>query len=140
MIKSIRERVRGGVAALVLTAAFTAAVGSFAGQAGAGTLENMERERAILIDTLRAADLDAGERAGKVEISRRRLVDLERMVLRDDSLTGRNTPTVRRAFANYDLTFMVHSASEHQVSVIDIWLAQLGLTTQSLMSTSKGRR
>ena len=100
----------------------------------------MERERAILIETLRAADLEANERAGKVEISRHRLVDLERMVLRDDSLAGRNTPTVRRAFANYDLTFMVHSASEQQVSVIDIWLGQLGLTTQSLMSASRGRR
>ncbi len=125
-----------GVAALALTAV----IGSFAVQAGAGTVENMERERAILIETLRAADLEANERAGKVEISRHRLVDLERMVLRDDSLTGRNTPTVRRAFANYDLTFMVHSASEQQVSVIDIWLGQLGLTTQSLMSTSRGRR
>jgi hypothetical protein len=103
-----------GVAALALTAV----IGSFAVQAEAGTVENMERERAILIETLRAADLE----------------------LRDDSLAGRNTPTVRRAFANYDLTFMVHSASEQQVSVIDIWLGQLGLTTQSLMSASRGRR
>ena len=125
-----------GVAALALTAI----IGSFAVQAEADTVENMERERAILIETLRAADLEANERADKVEISRHRLVDLERMVLRDDSLTGRSTPTVRRAFANYDLTFMVHSASEQQVSVIDIWLGQLGLTTQSLMSASRGRR
>ena len=106
----------------------------------AGTVENLERERAILIDTLRAADLAANERANQVEISRNRLIDLERMVLRDDSLNGRNTPTVRRAFANYDLTFMVHAASEQRVSLIDVWLGQLGLTTQSLMGTSHGRR
>ena len=136
MRHSMRNLCRGGVAALALTAA----IGAFALQANAGTVENLERERAILIEALRAADLEANERAGKVEISRHRLVDLERMVLRDDSLTGRNTPTIRRAFANYDLTFMVHSASEQQVSVIDVWLGQLGLTTQSLMSATKGRR
>ena len=136
MSKSISKLCRRGTAALALTAA----IGAFAVQAEAGTVENMERERAILIETLRAADMEANERAGKVEISRHRLVDLERMVLRDDSLTGRNTSTVRRAFANYDLTFMVHSASEQQVAVIDVWLGQLGLTTQTLMSASKGRR
>ena len=136
MRNSMNRFCRRGVAALALTAV----IGSFAVQAEAGTVENMERARAILIETLRAADLEANERACKVEISRHRLVDLDRMVLRDDSLAGRNTPTVRRAFANYDLTFMVHSASEQQVSVIDIWLGQLGLTTQSLMSASRGRR
>ena len=136
MRNSMNRFCRRGVAALALTAA----IGCFALQAEAGTVENMERERAILIETLRAADLEANERAGKVEISRHRLVDLERMVLRDDSLAGRNTPTVRRAFANYDLTFIVHSASEQQVSVLDVWLGQLGLTTQSLMSASRGRR
>ncbi len=136
MRKSITRLCRCGAAAL----AMTAAIGAFALTAEAGTVENLERERAIMIDTLRAADLAANERASQVEMSRHRLIDLERMVLRDDSLTGRNTPTVRRAFANYDLTFMVHSASEQQVSLIDVWLGQLGLTTQSLMSTNRGRR
>ena len=136
MRKFIRRFGRGSVAALALSVS----IGAFALQAEAGTVENMERERAILIETLRSADLVAGERANQVEISRHRLVDLERMVLRDDSLKGRNTPTIRRAFANYDLTFMVHSASERQISVIDTWLAQLGLTTQTLMSASQGRR
>lgn len=136
MRKFVSRMGRGSVAAVALAASLAA----FTLQAEAGTVENMERERAILIETLRSADLEAGERANQVEISRHRLVDLERMVLRDDSLKGRNTPTIRRAFANYDLTFMVHSASEQQISVLDTWLAQLGLTTQTLMSTSQGRR
>ena len=85
MRNSMNRFCRRGVAALALTAV----IGCFALQAEAGTVENMERERAILIETLRAADLEANERAGKVEISRHRLVDLERMVLRDDSLAGR---------------------------------------------------
>lgn len=123
-------------------AAFAAAAvaGLAAGTAQAGPLENMERERALLIDTLLAPDLSPAERQGKVEINRRRLVDLERIVLRDGSLTGRNTPTVRRAFDNYDLTFLIHAAAEKNVTVLDNWLEQAGLTTQSLMGAKRGRR
>ena len=136
MTKSITRLCRYAAAALALTTAISTATDNLK----AGTVENLERERAILIDTLRAADLASNERANQVEISRNRLTDLERMVLRDDSLSGRNTPTVRRAFSNYDLTFMVHAASEKRIALIDVWLSQLGLTTQSFMSTSHGRR
>lgn len=123
-------------------AAFILAIflGSFAFLAQAGTVENMERERAILIDTLRSADVASDERANSLELSRHRLVDLERAVLRDEDLKGRNTPTVRRAFSNYDLTFLVHASSERKTSLIDTWLTQLGITTQTLMNTSIGRQ
>ena len=106
----------------------------------AGTVENLERERAILIDTMLDADVTPAEREAKIETSRLRLVDLERMVLRDDSLVGVSTPTVKRAFANYDLTFLIHAASEKEMSVIDNWLEQMGITTQSLMSAKRARR
>ena len=108
--------------------------------ATAGTVENLERERAILIKTLLHADATPAEREAQLETSRHRLVDLERMVLRDDSLVGVNTPTVKRAFANYDLTFLVHAAAENEMSVIDNWLEQMGITTQSLMSAKRARR
>lgn len=123
-----------------VTAAAAAVMISLASAAHAGPLENMERERALLIDTLLAPELSPADRHAKVEISRRRLVDLERIVLRDNSLTGRNTPTVRRAFDNYDLTFLIHAAAEKNVTVIDGWLEQMGLTTQSLMGAKRGRR
>ena len=127
-----------------LTNAFAAAViaGStmVAMPAFAGTVENLERERAILIDTMLDADVTPAEREAKIETSRNRLVDLERMVLRDDSLVGVNTPTVRRAFANYDLTFLIHAATEKEMSVIDNWLEQMGITTQSLMSAKRAMR
>jgi hypothetical protein len=113
---------------------------SAAGPAQAGTLENLERERAIFIDSLLDPEQSPNERFEKVRISKRRLVDLERMVLRDKTLTGRNTPTVRRAFENYDLTFLVHASTEKNVSAIDAWLAEVGITTQSLMSAEMGRR
>ncbi len=123
------------VAAAVIAGSTLGAMPAFA-----GTVENLERERAILIDTMLDADVTPAERETKIETSRHRLVDLERMVLRDDSLVGVNTPTVKRAFANYDLTFLIHAASEKEMSVIDNWLEQMGITTQSLMSAKRARR
>ncbi len=110
------------------------------GPAQAGTLENLERERAMFIDSLLDPAATPADRLAQVQISKRRLVDLERMVLRDKSLAGRNTPVVRRAFENYDLTFLVHASIEKNISAIDAWLAEIGITTQSLMSAKMGRR
>ena len=101
--------------------------------AQAGTLENLERERAFLIKTFLDPDLATGARLKKIEMSKPRLIDLERMVLRDGSLTGRNTPVVRKAFSNYDLTFLIHAAAEKNRTPVDIWLEQVGLTTSQLL-------
>ena len=119
------------VIALVLTAA---------GAAHAGSLENMERERAIMIEAMLTADLTPAERFLKIAVAKRRLIDLERIALRDGKLVGRNTPTVRRAFGNYDLTFLIHAAAETDASVIDVWMAQVGLTTQAVISARRSRR
>jgi len=93
-----------------------------------------------LIDTILNVELTPGEREARMEISQRRLVDLERLVLRDDSLIGRNTPVIRRAFGNYDLTFLVHAAAETGMSIMDTWLEQMGLTSQALMVADRKRR
>jgi len=108
--------------------------------AGAGTLENMERERAIMIETMLSGDIDNSQRQGRMEIARTRLVDLERMVLRDKSLLGKNQPLVRAAFDNYDLTFVVHASAEKNRSIADHWLSEIGLSTQSIMNARTGRR
>ncbi len=110
------------------------------GAALAGTVENLERERAIAIETLLSPNMEPAERQSSVEIIRTRLVDLERMALRDDGLRGRNTPAVRAAFQNYDLTFLAHASIERNRSLIDHWLEQVGVTTNSLMSARIGRR
>jgi len=127
------KRVLAGTAtAIVLTA--------LAVPANAGTLENMERERAIMIETLLSGDIDNTQRQGRMEIARTRLVDLERQVLRDKSLIGKNRPLVRAAFDNYDLTFVVHAAVEKNRSVADHWLSEIGLSTQAIMNARSGRR
>ena len=59
------------------------------------------------------------------------------MFLRYDILTGRNTPTVRRAFGNYDLTFLVHASAEKNRTLFDLWLTQVGITTETIMVATK---
>ena len=124
----------------LLGAAVVAATLTVSAAAGAGTLENLERERAILLDALLASDLTVQKRQEKVLMSRTRLIDLERMVMRDKSLAGKDTPAVRAAFDNYDLTFLVHASVEHSNALLDHWLDQVGVSTQSLMNTTVGRR
>ncbi len=111
-----------------------------AGTAQAGTLENLERERALLIETMLSPSMTSQERQQKVAVAKHRLVDLERMVLRDQSLVGKNRPVVRKAFENYDLTFLVHSAIEKNQSLVDQWLDQVGVSTHNLMNARLGRR
>ncbi len=112
----------------------------WANAVAAGTLENLERERAIVLDAYLDQALDPTERESRTQISRNRLIDLERMVLRDKSLAGKNTPHVRKAFDNYDLTFLIHAATEDNRDVLDHWLEQIGISTDSLMNARVGRR
>ena len=120
----------------ITVAIFAAAIGG----AAAGTLENMERERAILLETILSGDMNAAERESRIQVAKTRLVDLERMVLRDKKLIGRNTPAVRAAFDNYDLTFLVHASTEKSRSIADHWLGKVGVSTTALMNARMGRR
>ena len=100
----------------------------------------MERERAILLETILSGDMNAAERESRIQVAKTRLVDLERMVLRDKKLIGRNTPAVRAAFDNYDLTFLVHASTEKSRSIADHWLGEVGVSTTALMNARMGRR
>lgn len=118
----------------------TAMFFAIAPNAFAGSLDNLERERASVLETVLDGTMPLEKRHEKLQNAQRRLVDLERMVLRDDSLKSDTSPAVRRAFANYDLTFLAHSSLEKDMTLADSWLEQMGLTTQNLMSAKSGRR
>ncbi len=117
-----------------------AAIVMLAGAVQAATLENLERERGIVIEALLDPSLTPRQRQDKIAVSKRRLVDLERMVLRDKSLAERNDPVVRKAFDNYDLTFLIHASVEKNAALIDHWLQQVGVSTHTLMNARLGRR
>lgn len=118
----------------------TCIVAGFSAAAEAGTLENLERERAQTIQYFLDGQMEANERLARIEVSKRRLIDMERMVLRDKSLRGKTTPIVRRAFLNYDVTFMAHSATEKNLTMVDNWLDQFEVNTDTLMSAKIGKR
>jgi hypothetical protein len=113
---------------------------SIATNAPAGSVENMERERAIMLQTMLDPNMTRKERHSKSTLSRKRLIDLERIVLRDKSLVGRNTPIVKRLFSDYDTSFLVHASAEKNLSVTDHWFEQMGLSAKSLMAASRRRR
>lgn len=108
--------------------------------ANAGTLENLERERALTLGAMLEPELAPAERQSKLAAAKPRLVDLERMVMRDPSLKGKDTPAVRRAFNNYDLTFLLHASVEKNRTLMDHWLEQMGISTGSVMNARMGRR
>ena len=76
------------------------------------SLENLERERAALLSAQLDKSLDLAQRQQKVQNIYRRLVDIERMVLRDDRVTSSNSQLAQNAFDKYELTFLVHSSAE----------------------------
>lgn len=106
----------------------------------AGPLENLERERAALLSVMRDPAIAPDDRQLRLEAMARRLRDLEQMAMRDESLLGRNTPTVRQAFAHYELTFLVHAAAEEGQSLAEHWLSAVGLGTDRLLAARVGRR
>ncbi|MBL4721695.1 MAG: hypothetical protein JKY20_11265 [Alphaproteobacteria bacterium] len=125
---------------MIKTTVFATAILALSSNAWAGALENMERERAIMLETLLSGDIVASEKRSRGAISSARLIDLERMVLRDKSLVGKNTPLVRAAFENYDLTFLVHAAAEKNRSPLDHWMTEIGVSTQTILNARTGRR
>ena len=104
------------------------------------SLENMERERAGLVATLRASELEASARQAKLQVRQARLVDLERMTLRDDRLLGHQHRLVRLTFNDYDMSFLVHAAAEAGVAPVEHWMSELGFDTTSILNTRVGRR
>ena len=125
---------------IIATALAIGASALMAEHAQAGSIENLERERTILVESMLTPEMTAEERQAKMGIAKRRLIDLERIALRDKSLVGRNTPAIKRAFASYDLTFMVHASVEKNQSLADHWLEQVGITQQDVLSAVSRRR
>ena len=106
--------------------------------AKADSLDNLMRARALMLSDMLNPSLTAHERSEKMQGAKRRIVDYERLALRDDELKGKNTPTIRWAFSNYDLAFLGHASLEKNRLLSDHWLEQLGITTHAIMNADSG--
>lgn len=104
------------------------------------SLENLERERAALLSTQLDSSLDLNQRQQKVQTIYRRLVDIERMVLRDDRVTASHSPLAQNAFNHYELTFLVHSSAEKNLPPMSHWMSELQLTSSGILSAKAGHR
>ena len=119
--------------AFFITLASLATLGMTA-TAQAGSIENMERERALIIGQILDPAMSSQMRWERMGYSKRRMADLERIALNDKTLQDSRKPSVLRAFREYELSFLVHAATESQRPITVHWLETMGLTTSNLMN------
>jgi hypothetical protein len=119
--------------AFLITLASLATLGMTA-TAQAGSIENMERERALVIGQILDPAMSSQMRWERMGYSKRRMADLERIALNDKTLQDSRKPSVLRAFREYELSFLVHAATESQRPITVHWLETMGLTTSDLMN------
>lgn len=104
------------------------------------TLENLERERAAYLHNLTTSTLNAYQREQKINHIIKRLIDMERMVLRDDRIATSKSVMAKKAFQNYELTFLVHAGSESKKAPIAHWLHALNITDEAIYKSKSGAR
>lgn len=108
--------------------------------ANANTIDNLERERAKALNLILDKSVSIGDRKSKLEKSKMRLLDLERMTINSKNINKNPSYQTIKAFEKFDLTFLVHSSLEKGKSFSLTWLEKIGLTTENLMSTRISRK
>ena len=109
-------------------------------QANANSIDTLERERAKTLNLILDKSISIGERTKRLEISKMRLLDLERMTINDKNINKNPNHRTIKAFENFDLTFLVHSSLEKEKPISVTWLEKIGFTTENLMSTRVTRK
>jgi hypothetical protein len=149
LVKAATTGVSKSLSILVLSALILVMLSSFSTSANAAklthdrnlfTLVNLERERAALISLFLNSNLSMEKKLEKLSFKQRQLADMERMVLRDERLLNSDSKTVKRAFGNYDMTFLVHAGAEKEVSAMQQWMLSTNLSNAQIMDTTAGYR
>ena len=120
--------------AIIVCLAFAIASGT-AVSAKAGSLENLERERALAITALLDSTIDIEARWNKLNLSTARLADLEVIVINDKSLKSTYSPRVKHALSNYELTFLAHASAESDKTIAAHWFERVGMSTDQLLAS-----
>ena len=125
--------------ALITTLSFVA-FSSFATEPSIFVLKNLERERAVLLNTLIQAELPTAERQIKAQALYRRLVSAEQMALRFDLKSGETNELEKQIFTQYDMSFLFHASAEKNINVIEHWLTELDLSNLNIEQGWAGER
>jgi len=104
------------------------------------SLDNLERERAALVQDLLDSNINTEVRYKKLAKRQASLSDMERMVMRDERLLQSESNRVSQAFTQYDSTFLVHAGAEHKRKASEQWLASVKLSNSKIMSSTIGYR
>ncbi|MBF7073061.1 hypothetical protein ISG33_06575 [Glaciecola sp. MH2013] len=144
---TLHTATKSGVSALISLAVSCLLLAGVSSQAHANTkdknlytLINLERERAALIAVFLNNDIEMSKKHELLTFKQRQLADVERMVLRDERLLSSSSSVVKRAFNDYDMTFLVHAGAEDELSAMGKWLKNANITNQGIMATKAGYR
>jgi len=70
----------------------------------------------------------------------RQLSEMGGIGIRDERLLASQNTSVARAFAQYELTFLVHAGAEAKQSASSQWLEQVNFSSESVLNASPGYR
>lgn len=118
----------------------TSAVANNKSNASTLSLDNLERQRAALVSDMLNPAISVEQRSLIITKRMRALTDMERMVIRDTRLLQSNQAAVKRAFDNYESTFLVHAGAENKRNATEQWLTNINLSNKSVMNTVTGFR
>ena len=108
--------------------------------ANANSIDALERERANTVNLILDKTISIAERKSRLEKSKMKLLDLERMIINNKNINKNPSFQTVRAFENFDLTFLVHSSVERSKSLAITWFEKIGFTTDNLINTRVTRK
>ena len=108
--------------------------------ANANSIDALERERANTVNLILDKTISIAERKSRLEKSKMKLLDLERMVINNKNINKNPSYQTIKAFENFELTFLVHSSVEKGKSLAITWFEKIGLTTENLTNTRVTRK
>jgi hypothetical protein len=94
----------------------------------------------LSLQNLLRPDLTIEQRSLQLSKRQRQLTDMERMVMRDERLAQSGSAHVKRAFDDFDRTFLVHAGAENKRNAGEQWLATINMSNHAIMNARMGFR
>lgn len=108
--------------------------------AEAKTIENLERVRAKTLETMFDKTITIKQRTENIQKLKMKLLEMEKIVLNDNTLSKNPSNYTIKAFENFNSTFLVHSSLEKDKPITVNWLEEIGFTSENLLKTKAYRK